>query len=343
MHIQKLLGMLTAAVLLAVMLAACGQTAPTAGGAKDKVTFQLKWVAQAQFAGYYAAKEKGFYDAENLDVTLRPGGPDIVPEQVVAGGQAQFGLDWLPSLLSNRDRGQPLVNIAQVFQYSGMREISWKETNINTPADLRGKNVGVWLGGNEFELFATLGKYNIDKDKDVTIVAQKFDMNAFLEKEIHAASAMTYNEYYQVLAAGHKPEELNVIDFNHEGTAMLEDGIFSTEDFLKDAKNKDIAARFLRASFKGWEFCRDNAAECVQIVLKNDASGVMKADAQKWQMDEINKLIWPAPECAKDKGIGYMCPDQFKQTADIAQKFGVIAKAPDDKAFTHEIWDMAKK
>ena len=115
------------------------------------------------------------------------------------------------------------------------------------------------------------------------------------------------------------------------------------QDFLKDAKNKDIAARFLRASFKGWEFCRDNVAECVQIVLKNDASGVMKADAQKWQMDEINKLIWPAPECAKDKGIGYMCPDQFKQTADIAQKFGVIAKAPDDKAYTHEIWEMAKK
>src|SRR4051812_23497973 len=229
MRLQKIYGVITTSILLVGLLAACGApatsgtstagatavssieetaapaAAPTEssasapGGAKDAVTLQLKWVAQGQFAGYYAAKEKGFYDAENLDVTIRPGGPDIVPEQVVAGGQAQFGLDWLPSLLSNRDRGQPLVNIAQVFQYSGMREISWKETNINTPADLRGKQVGVWLGGNEFELFATLGKYNIDKDKDVTIIAQKFDMNAFLNKEIHAASAMTYNEYYQVL------------------------------------------------------------------------------------------------------------------------------------------------
>src|SRR5262252_11108832 len=80
--------------------------------ALDKVQLQLKWVTQAQFAGYYAAKAKGFYAAEKLDVSIRPGGPDIVPEQVIAGGGAQFGIDWLPSLLSARDQGAPLVNIA---------------------------------------------------------------------------------------------------------------------------------------------------------------------------------------------------------------------------------------
>lgn len=315
--------------------------AEAASGPKDAVTLQLKWVAQGQFVGYYAAMDQGYYDAENLDVTIRPGGPDIVPEQVVASGQAQFGVDWLPSLLANRDQGVPLVNIAQVFQYSGMREISFKTKNINSVADLKGKNVGVWVGGNEFELFATLAKNNINKDSDVNIVAQKFDMNAFLSGELDAASAMTYNEYYQVLASGHKPEELNVIDFNEEGTAMLEDGLFTTEDFLKDAKNKDIAARFLRASFKGWEYCRDNVDACVQIVLKNDASGVMTQDAQKWQVEEINKLIWPLPECAPS--IGYMCPDQFKQTADISNQFGVIKAPATDAAYTHEIWEMAKK
>jgi NitT/TauT family transport system substrate-binding protein len=355
MRRQKLLGIVSILMLLALGLAACGQQAPATGGGaataapagsagggtKDKVTLQLKWVAQAQFAGYYAAKEQGFYDAENLDVTIRPGGPDIVPEQVVASGQAQFGLNWLPSLLTNRDQGVPLVNIAQVFQYSGMREISWKDSGIVSPADLKGKKVGVWVGGNEFELLATLTKYGIDKDKDVEIVAQKFDMNAFLNRELDAASAMTYNEYYQVLAAGHKPEELNVIDFNKEGTAMLEDGIFTTEDYLKDPKNKDIAARFLRASFKGWEFCRDNPDACVKIVLQQDATGVMKEDAQKWQMDEINKLIWPLPACAADKGIGYMCPEQFKQTADIALNFKVISKPANEQAYTHEIWELA--
>jgi len=210
---------------------------------------------------------------------------------------------------------------------------------ITTPEDLRGKKVAVWLGGNEFELFATLAKYNIDKDTDVTIVKQPFDMNMLLNKEVDAAAAMTYNEYFQVLAAGHKPEELNVIDFNKEGTAMLEDGIFTTEAFLADAKNKDIAARFLRASFKGWQFCRNNLDECVKIILKQDQTGVMQEDAQKWQIDEINKLIWPLPACASE--IGYMCPDQFTQTAKIAQDFGVITKAPDDKAYTDEIWKMA--
>lgn len=342
MRLQRNVAFICVGVLLGVLLVACG--APETGGsaaAKDKVTLQLKWVAQGQFAGYYAAEDQGYYDAENLDVTIRPGGPDIVPEQVVAGGQAQFGINWLPSLLSNREQGVPLVNIAQVFQYSGMREISWKESNINSPADLRGKRVAVWLGGNEFELFATLAKYNIDKDKDVTIVKQPFDMNMLLNKEVDAAAAMTYNEYFQVLSAGYKPEDLNMIDFNQEGTAMLEDGIFTTEEFLKDAKNKDIAARFLRASFKGWQFCQEKPAECVKIVLKQDQTGVMKEDAQRWQVDEINKLIFPQPACAK--GLGYMCPEQFKQTADIALKFGVITKPADEAAYTDEIWQMASQ
>src|SRR5215510_14757813 len=224
--------------------------------AADKVTLQLKWVTQAQFAGYYAAKAKGLYAAEKLDVTIRPGGPDIVPAQVVAGGGAQFGIDWLPSLLSARDQGAPLVNIAQVFVHSGMREIAFKTTGIKGPADLRGRKVAVWFGGNEFELLATLEKYKIDRNKDLTLVQQPFDMNLLLQKKVDAAAAMTYNEYKQVLDSGVKPDDLVVIDFNAEGTAMLEDGVFTRADWLRAGKNKETAARFLRASLKGWEFCR---------------------------------------------------------------------------------------
>ena len=164
-------------------------------------------------------------------------------------------------------------------------------------------------------------------------------MNLLLNREVDAAAAMTYNEYFQVLSAGHKPEELNIIDFNTEGTAMLEDGIFTTEKFLADAKNKEIAARFLRASLKGWEYCRDNTADCVKYILNQDATGVMQEDAQKWQIEEINKLIFPLPECAKS--LGYMCPDQYEQTVEIAKKYGVITKDPDAGAYTHEIWQMA--
>src|SRR3954447_66285 len=234
----------TAQAAAPTVQAAAATAVSGAIGTPDKVTLQLKWVTQAQFAGYYAALDQGYYKDENLDVTLRPGGPDIAPEQVVAGNQAEFGIDWLANLLSVREQGTPLVNIAQVYTNAGMREISWKETNINSPADLKGKKVGIWFFGNEFTLLATLNKYGIDKDKDVTLVQQPFDMTLLLNKEVDAAAAMTYNEIYQVLSAGHKVEELNIIDPNKEGTAMPEDGLFVREDWIKDAKNKDIAARF---------------------------------------------------------------------------------------------------
>ncbi|MER3544276.1 MAG: ABC transporter substrate-binding protein [Chloroflexota bacterium] len=327
-------------VVLSLIVTACGgtpQSATSGGaatGAKDKVTLQLKWVVQSQFAGYYAAKEKGFYDAENLDVTIQPGGPDIIPEQVVAGGSAQFGLDWLPSLLSAREQGTPLVNIAQVFQYSGMREIFWKDSGMTGVADFKGKKIAVWLGGNEFELLATLNKYGLDKDKDLTIVQQPFDMNLLLNREVDAAAAMTYNEYAQVLETTnpktgqlYKPEDLVVIDFNKEGTAMLEDGIFTTEAFLQNAKNQDIAVRFLRASFRGWIYCRDNWQECVEIVLKQGPT--LGRGHMTWQMNEINKLIWPSPN-----GIGVMDPKLYQQTVDIALKFGVIKNPPSANAYT---------
>ena len=307
--------------------------------APDKVTLQLKWVTQAQFAGYYAAKQKGLYGAEQLDVTIRPGGPDIVPERVVAGGGAQFGLDWLPSLLSAREQGAPLVNIAQLFAYSGMRELAFKASGIKGAGDLRGRKVAVWFGGNEFALLATLEQYRIDPQKDVTLVQQPFDMNLLLQKQVDAAAAMTYNEYKQVLDAGVKPEDLVVIDFNKEGTAMLEDGVFVKADYLKAAKNRDVAARFVRASLKGWEFCRDKPAECVDIVLKE--SPVLGRRHQTWMMAEINKLIWGPPRPTTP--LGKMDPAAFKRTANIALKFGVIKKPANASAYTHEIWELAQK
>ena len=243
----------------------------------DKVTLQLKWVPQAQFAGYYAAASKGYYKQFGLDVTLKPGGPDITPEQVVASGQAQFGLDWLPSLLATRDKGGDLVNIAQVFTRSGMTELTWKSSGINTIKQMDGKKVGVWCCGNENELYAALVKNGIDpkSSKSVTIVNQPFDMTLFLQNKVDAAAAMTYNELAQVLETKNPDtgklytlNDLNVITMEQAGTAMLEDGIFDQGAWLKDAKNQDIAKRFLAASFKGWAYCRDHHTDCVNIVLK---------------------------------------------------------------------------
>ena len=289
-------------------------------------------VAQAQFAGYYAAKAEGFYDDQCLDVTINPGGPDIVPEQVVAGGQADFGINFVPSLLSAREQGTNLVNVAQVFERSAMREISWKDTGIAGPADLAGKKVAVWFGGNEFELLATLAKYGIDKDTGVELIQQPFDMNLLLERQVDAAAAMTYNELAQVLETPDKDgnlytlDQLNVIDFNAEGTAMLQDGIFVTEEWLADAAHQDITERFLRASFQGWMFCRDNAEKCVDYVLEQGPA--LPRGHQTWMMNEVNKLIWPSTA-----GIGQMDADLFAQTAEIALQYGIIQNPPSAGAF----------
>jgi len=311
----------------------------------DKVSVQLKWVTQAQFAGFYAAAAKGYYKQFNLDVTIKPGGPDITPEQVVASSQAEFGLDWLPSLLATRDKGSDLVNIAQVFTRSGMTELTWKTSGINTIAKMKGKKVGVWCCGNENELFAALVKNKIDpKNKnDVTIVNQPFDMNLFLQNKVDAAAAMTYNELAQVLETKnpktgklYKLSDLNVITMERAGTAMLEDGIFVRGDWIKDTKNQDIAKRFLAATFKGWAYCRDNFNACVNIVLKNGPT--LGRGHQRWQMNEINKLIWPTP-----LGVGVMNPVAFARTAAIAKQFKVISKPATKAAYRTDLARAANR
>lgn len=317
------------------------ETTETTSGELDQVTMQLKWVTQAQFAGYYAAVDQGFYEDEGLDVTLRPGGPDIVPEQVVLGGQAEFGTNWLDSLLATRDQGQSLVNIAQVFTRSGMTEITWKDSGLDEITDLRGKKVGVWLGGNEHKLFAALTKNGIDPQQDTNIVAQPFDMNLFLSREVDAAAAMTYNELAQVLETEnpdtgelHTLDELNVFRMSELGTGALEDGIFVREDWIADDANQDIARRFLKASFRGWIYCRDNPDDCVDIVLDNGPT--LGEGHQRWMMNEVNDLIWPAPN-----GIGIMNADDFANTAQIALDYDIIKTEASDEAYRTDLAEAA--
>jgi len=345
-----LAGLLAALVLA---LAACGGDEEGGGGgggggetteaaAPDQVTVQLKWVTQAQFAGYYAAQEQGYYEDENLDVTIKPGGPDIVPEQVVLGGQAEFGLNWLDNTLATRDQGGEIINIAQVFTRSGMTEITWKDGGIDDIKELRGKKVGVWLGGNEHKLFAALTKNGLDPQNDVQIVAQPFDMNLFLNREVDAAAAMTYNELAQVLESENQEtgelyqlEDLNVFKMSDLGTGALEDGVFVRTDWIADEENQDIARRFLKASFKGWIYCRDNPADCVDYVVAEGS--VLKQGHQTWMMNEINKLIWPAP-----LGIGVMDPESWDITKQIAVDFGIVKNEPvDEKTLRTDLAEAA--
>ncbi len=330
-------------LLVSALAAGCGgggkssESDNAGGGAKKKVTLQLKWVTQAQFAGYYAAKEKGYYDEEGLDVNLKVGGPSITPEQVVLGKQAEFGIDWLPSLLASRDKGQDLVNIAQVFGRSGMTELTWKDSNITSIGQMKGKKVGVWCCGNENELYAALNKNGMDPKQDVTIVNQPFDMNLFLNRQVDAAAAMTYNELAQVLETTnpktgklYQPSDINVIKMDDAGTGMLEDGVFVRGDWIADKDNAETAKKFLAASFKGWIYCRDHVQECTQIVLDNGPT--LGKGHQTWMMNEINALAWPSKN-----GIGVMDKADYEQTAEIAKQFGVISKAPSADAYRTDL------
>ena len=321
-----------ALALVAAGLAAWGAVAATAASKRSeatKVTLQLKWVTQAQFAGYYAASAKGFYKQAGLDVKIKVGGPSITPELVVAGKQAEFGIDWLPALLAARDKGGDLVNVAQVFTRSGMTELTWRDSGITSIAKMRGKKVGVWCCGNENELYAALVKNGIDpkNPKDITIVNQPFNMDLLLQRQVDAAAAKTYNELAQVLETKNPKtgqlytlKDLNVITMEKAGTGMLEDGIFVRGDWLKDKANQETTRKFLEASFRGWVYCRDHRVECTTIVLKNGS--LLGKGHQTWQMNEINALIWPVKQ-----GVGVMDKAAYARTAKIAKQFGVIKKA----------------
>ena len=292
------------------------------------VRLVLKWVTQSQFAGYYAAQELGYYEEEGLDVEIIAAGVDISPLQLVSAGDAEFGINWSGGLLSARDTGEDLVIVGQIYQRSGMRLISWADNDITAPEALAGRTVGVWPGENALPAFATLRQANLDPDNpdDVTVVGQAFDMNAFIARELDAASAMTYNELAQVLETpaedGTFPQytldDLNVMDFNELGTAMLEDHLFARADWLAEAGNEEVAVQFLRASFRGWAHCRDNPDECVQFVIDN-GGGIVGAGHETWMMNEVNKLVWPS-----ENGIGIMDETLFQQSVDVALEAGFI-------------------
>jgi NitT/TauT family transport system substrate-binding protein len=336
-----------ALVLLALVPASVAQDAADCAQVIP-VRLQLKWVTQAQFAGYYAAAAQGYWDEECLQVEILPGGPDIGPQQVVAAGGAEFGIDWMPSMLASREQGSGAVNIAQVFQKSGMLELTWADSGLETIEDLSGHVVGVWGFGNQFPLFAALVKNGIDPENpdDITIFNQPFDMVAFLNREIDAAAAMTYNEYAQVLEAvgedGTFPlytaEDINVIDLNDVGTAMLEDLVFANEAWLagetEGVANTEVAISFLRGAFRGWAYCRDNAADCVQYVL--DSGSTLGEGHQTWMMAEINKLVWPSAN-----GIGIMDPALADQTAEIALSYEVITAEPDEGSYRTDLAQAA--
>ena len=343
------------AIVVSVMfvLAAC-QAGPGGSVELTTVRLQLQWFPQAQFAGYYAAQELGYYEAEGLEVEIIPGSADIAPQVVGSASDGpEFTLAWVPKVLQARESeaGSDLVNIAQVFQRAGTLSVSWKDSGITSPADFAGKKVGAWGFGNELEVIASARKEGLEPGEDFTQVTQGFSMAELLAAYdgcaeadtdcVDVAEAMIYNEYAQLLETKnpdtgelYTEDDINVIDYNDVGTAMLQDAVWARAAWLAEGDNEDIATRFLRASFKGWIYCRDNAAACEQFVVDNGST--LGAGHQKWMMNEINALIWPSPD-----GIGILSADAWAQTVDTALEADIIAAEPPDEAFRTDLAEAA--
>ena len=310
-----------------------------AAHAADKVTIQLKWVTQAQFGGYYVAQDKGYYSAAGLDVTIKPGGPDIATPQVIAGGGADVIVDWMPSALASREKGVSLVNIAQIFKKSGMMLTCRKDSGIKSPSDFRGKTLGVWFYGNEYPFLSWMSQLGIPTkggSNGVTVLKQGFNVDPILQKQAECVSTMTYNEYWQVVDAGLSPSELVVYKYEDQGVATLEDGLYVLEKNLRNKTFVDKMARFLRASIKGWKYAADHPDEAADIVLENDDTGAQTEKHQRRMMREINKLVGNQPQ-----GIGYLIPADYNRTVKVlmsSDSTPVITKKPKG-AWSHIIWD----
>ena len=326
--------LLTSAIALAL-----GIAAGTAHAA-DKVTLPLKWVTQAQFAGYYVALDKGFYKDAGLDVTIKAGGPDIAPAQVIAGGGADVVLDWMPSALASREKGLSLVNIAQPFKSSGMMLTCRKDSGIKASEDFRGKTLGVWFYGNEYPFLSWMSSLGIPtdgSDNGVTVLKQGFNVDPILQGQADCVSTMTYNEYWQIIDAGLSADDLVVFKYEDQGVATLEDGMYVLEDNLADAAFADKMVRFVAASMRGWKYAEDNSDEAAEIVLDNDASGAQTEKHQKRMMGEIAKLTAGSN--------GALDPADYERTVATLMGGGsdpVITKMPSG-AWTHAITDAALK
>ena len=352
---------LVLAMVGAVLVSACSpsgsadesEPAGSDAGEAASVQLQLQWTPQAQFGGYYAAQEQGYYADENLTVEFLPGGGDIVPQQVGSAPDGpEFTIAWVPKVLQAREAGSDLVQIAQMFQRAATLAVSWKDDGIEGPEDWAGKRIGAWPFGNELEVLATATLAGLTEGEDYTRVEQDFDMSELIAAAdgceaddtdcVDVAEAMVYNEYAQLLETTnpetgelYSPDDLNVLDYNEHGTAMLQDALWARESWLAEDGNEDVATRFLRASFRGWIYCRDNPDDCVQYSL--DQGSLWGQGHLAWMMNEINSLVWPSPN-----GIGALDEAAWDQTIEVALAGEILTAEPDDGAFRTDLADAAR-
>lgn len=337
---KRMSAVIMLALIVMVLIAGCSSSSNEGSEAMQKVKIQLKWVPQAQFAGLYVAQEKGFYKDEGIDVEIVPGGPDVVIEQQVVNGAVDLGISSMDSLLVNRDNGLPLVSLAQITQKSSYRLLAKKSTGIDTPAKMKGKKVGSWMGSQQFQILAFLEKNGLDPKTDINLVKQGFTMDQFFNDQVDVAISTIYNEYHVVLESGMKESDMNVFNIEDAGVAMLEDTLIAKEDWVKD--NRELAVKTVRATLKGWNYAIDHQDEAVDIVMKHVTEGSTTKEHQVTMLQEMAKLV--RPEGFTSDQVGMFVDNSLKVTADISLEYSLIKKPADlTKAVDKSVNEEARK
>ncbi|WP_111466977.1 ABC transporter substrate-binding protein [Microbacterium suaedae] len=336
-----------AAVTLALAGCSAADGAPTADDGLTPVSLQLQWLPQAQFAGYFAAQEQGFFAEEGLEVEIIESGGDIVPQDALVSGDVDYAVAWVPKVLGSIEQGAAVTNVAQIFQRSGTLQVAWADAGIDDVSDFEGKSIGSWGFGNEWEIFAAMAAEGLDASS-VDIITQSFDMNAFLSGDIDAAQAMTYNEYAMLLEAVdpdtgelYQPEDFSVISYEETSGAMLQDALWADSERLADDEEyRETTVAFLRAVIRGWVYARDDVEAAADITI--EAGSSWGAGHELWMANETNKLVWPA-----ENGIGYIDADAWDRTVAGAlaavneQGAHLITEEPPAGAYTNEYVQQA--
>lgn len=291
-----------------------------------KVTFITHWSPQAQFAGYYVAKEKGFYKERGIDLEMLPCGPDISASQALADGKADFAVLWLSQALQNRSKGVDLINVGQIVQKTGLMFVSRKSDGISKPEDLNGKKVSLWNGDLRLQGEAFIKKYGLN----VSVIRQSYTVNLFLIGGVDAVMAMWYNEYHTILSSGVDPGELSVFFFKDHGLNVPEDGLYTLDGTYR--KDPALTKAFVEASIKGWTYAFEHPDEAVDIVLENMRNDKIPANRehQKWMLECVKQLIAPNGDTLM---IGALSPEDYKAVSGMLRDNGLIDNCTEFNSF----------
>ena len=312
---------------------------PTTTAAPERVSLvmQLTWVPQSQFAGYIMADRKGFYDDENLDVEVLPGGPDVSPDQQIITGAADLTLGKAAAIFVARSRGVPLVAVAQFHRKSGFPIVAMADSGIQGPEDLAGKTVAAFQGGgDEVELLALAAQIGLEPGVDFELVEQGFSLDPFLNGEFDTITPTYWNELQSLYEEGFTDDDLVIIDFDDYGVGSPHGVLHTTEEIL--AEKGEAISRFVTATIRGWKYAFDNPEETVSVILEQAVQASEEHQAN--MLTALEDLHFP--DGFPESEYGSIDVEAFARLSTDLFGFGLLdEEVPAGDAYDGSIWEMA--